>query len=233
MVGAAGDALGRVLRPERPAVAVGRGEFHPELLGGGRQPTDSEGEVAGPDPEPGDVPQPARRLATHPEGVGDVLTVGPRLHQAGGSHRRHAHRGAEPRQPRSGGDLAQRGTEFPTPPPPAVQQPVGRHPGPVLGPLVDVGLAHGQCRGDLVGERLGRTHGDQCLDVGPRQVRDLVGDRPAGRRCRRPPSRRIEAGHEGLDLLALGVQIPQDRAHVSHVSPPRGRPRRHPPTRTA
>ena len=62
---------------------------------------------------------------------------------------------------------------------------------------------------------------DQRDTVGPQQVRDLVGDGPAGcRRGRGPPLGR-QVGDQAVEFVAFGTQIRHDRArsgHAGHLS---------------
>ena len=99
-----GHVLGGVLRPPGPQLARRSDQLHAERLGRRRAVADEVGEVAGAHADVGDVPQPIARARGDAERVGDVLPVGPRLHEPGRAHGRRAHRRPEPRQLRPGGD---------------------------------------------------------------------------------------------------------------------------------
>jgi hypothetical protein len=58
----------------------------------------------------------------------------------------------------------------------------------------------------------GRLHGD-LVEV--REVTDLVGDGPAGRRGGLPPALLVEAGHEQPQRDRLGREVVGERVHVS------------------
>ena len=176
-----------------------------------------EREVPGAHPQMGDGLQPRRPLHGDSERVGDVDAVRPGLHQAGGGHRGPTHRWAEPVQFAAVGHGPQRGVQVGTGQPPGCQKFGRRQFGRLGGAVVDeggdrgLGSDHQGVERRLIGDR------EQRHPVGPPQVPDLMGDGPPrGRRHQRPLLGR-QWRDEGVERLALGVQIVDHRASQAHV----------------
>ncbi len=214
--GGASDALGGALVAVRPHLTGGRGQFHPELLGRRGQSVHPEGEVARPHPEPGHMPEPVGGWAHHTQGVGDVQPVGPGLHQPGRGHGGGGHGRAVPGETGTGRCAAQGPVEGGTPVAPGRQQLGGREYGALLRSLVH---ERAGCGERLLDQRLeGAGVGDrqQGRAVGPGEVRDLVGDGPAGRGGGQGPPLRAQLGHELVEFTALGTQVVDDGRRVGH-----------------
>jgi hypothetical protein len=96
----AGDAVGGVRRAPGPPAAAGRGQVDQDGLGGHGQAVHGVAVGQGTDTDMRDVPQAAGRRAIEAQGAGDVLAVGPRLHQPGRDRRRGAHGWSVPGQAR-------------------------------------------------------------------------------------------------------------------------------------
>ncbi len=222
--GRPGHRLRGVLGSPRPDVAVGSGQVDAELLGRHVQPVGGEGEVAGAYAEVGDVADPRRLLRLDPERLVHVEAVGPRLHEARGRHRGRRHRRAEPRQLLAVRHLGERGGQLLAARPPALQQ-VGVA-GDLEGARVDEavrvrdGGEHHLVPRGLALRRTG-PRGQRRDLVGPRQVGDLGGDVPPGRRGRRVPARVVEVGDERVEPVPLGGEVGEDGAeHIGHVGVP-------------
>lgn len=96
--------------------------------------------------------------------------------------------------------------------------------GAFVGALVDEGVGGGECFGDFVGEGVGVGDGEEGGPVGPGEVGDLVGDRPAGGGGVAGPVGVVEVGDELVEFLALVVQVVDDGGHgrrVGHGALPR------------
>ena len=193
--------------PHVHRIAGRAGQLHPERLGRRRLPVHGEGEVPGPHPEVGDGAQPGGRRRGQAERVADVDAVGPGLHEAGGRHRRGAHRWSVPRQRR-----ARRQGEPGPPAAPHVRCATARAglpaaPARRLCCGVHCG-AHvlGGSRRSAEPVRVGRRL--QRRVVGPGQVRHLVRDGPPRCRCGRPRHPASDqAGDRVVQRSALGGQV--------------------------
>ncbi|CAM5720455.1 hypothetical protein SMICM304S_01219 [Streptomyces microflavus] len=234
-VGALGDQEAEV--EERPGDALGGAlgavgdqltvqivlEFDAELgLGCGDAPY-RVGVVPGPHPDPCDVPQPGGRGAGGTEGVGDVLAVGPGLHQSGARHGRDAHRRPVPGDPGPGGGVPQHLVQpLPPVPPPGEQGVRGVGVDQGLRRLVDEGFGGGEGLGHLVAEPF-RLGGRQQRDlVGPGEVGDLVGDGPPLGGGPVGPPARLQHPYQDVEFVALLAQI-ITRCDIGHVRSPRDR----------
>ncbi|CAM5380925.1 hypothetical protein SBADM41S_01344 [Streptomyces badius] len=216
----AGDALAGAFGAVRDHFAARRVEFDAELLLGRGDPAYRVGVVPGPDADPGHMPEPGGRGPGHAQGVGDVLAVGPGLHEPGARHGRDAHRRPVPGDPGAvrgvAKDLVEPGPALP----PADEQGVrGMGGDQGVGRLVDEGVGGGQGLGHLVAEPVrlgGRQHRDL---VGPAEMGDLVGDGPPLRRGRSAPARGIQLPDQFVEFIALFAQIVDHGYDSGHVRP--------------
>ena len=174
----------------------------------------SVGDVAEPpgaDADVGHVAQAIGRSPLDPECVGDVLTVGPRLHQPSGDERAGAHRRAVPRHPALGVDrpgLRRRaaGDRSATRRAARHQRGCGRPATDGSGPSTTAREQELGVRGEAVG-------------VGQRQQRPLVEEPEVAQSGRRRSSRRrrrhrqVGTGDERVEVIVFGGQVVAQRVH--------------------
>ena len=112
--------------------------------------------------------------------------------------------------------------------PPARQQPLRRLPARPAAAASSTTRGQGRCRRRPPARReaLGVGGGEQRLVVGPGQVRDLVGDRPALGRGRGQPGGVLELGDHAVERVALGPQVGEQRGQqlVRSATPTSARP---------
>src|SRR5699024_7474424 len=91
-----GDPLFGVGRAEFPVLPLRSGQRDMERGTRRIQRMHAESEIAGTDSEPGNLPQPRSRLVRKPQCIGNILTMGPGLHQTCRGHRPGTRGGTEP-----------------------------------------------------------------------------------------------------------------------------------------
>ena len=170
----------------------------------------------------------------HADGVGDVLTVGPRLHQSGREERFRAHRRAVPFDPGVVGQGRRRIGQLPAPGPPVIEELCRRH-RPGLRQCCRIGLVRHQS-----GARPDRLSGDGSARHRrwrrPPPGRNRPGDRSGPVRPNRGSvsAAPIARGRSGLTYVVkiglLGQQVLAHRRNrnrrIAHaVDPSTARPR--------
>ncbi len=214
--GGAGDALRRGFGAVGPRSAGGCRQFDAELLGGRGEAVDGVGEVAGPHPDADHMPEPVRGCAHHTERVGDVLAVGPGLHEAAGGHGGGRHGWTKPGKARAGGCRAQGLLECGAPLPPSGEQLGGSEPGALVGALVHEGAGRRErLLGQLTEAALIRD-GEQRGPVRPVQMGDLMGDGPARRGGAPRPLLLAQPGGDAVELVAFLTQVVEDGRRLGH-----------------
>ena len=183
---------------------------------------DREREIACADADVGDGAQPRGRGPLHPDGVGDVEAVRPRLHQPGGGHRRGAHRRAEPEQLAAVGHRQQRVVQRVSGCAPVGKQIGGRRRGDLFRAAVDEPERIGRGRPEHLGEARPRRR-----PTAVRPGRSTADGRSGARRSTparawpRPSARRAgrRQGRRGQSLSARrSSTIGRRCRHAGHLS---------------
>ena len=152
------------------------------------------------------------------EGVGDVLTVRPRLHQPGRRHRGGAHRRPEPRElrPRRNVDRGRRRVAGRPSRHHASSSAGGRAAASAAASSTDA-AAPSSSSADGGGERVASVAARMGDLVGPAEMGDLVGDRPTRRRRRGPPLRRRSSSATRSSSTSLSAARSASRAATSAI----------------
>ena len=130
----------------------------------------------------------------------------------GGGHGRAVPREADvPAAPRA---APCRGRPVPPASAPAARRAGERRPPPPLRRRTS--RAQASAFSTSVVERLHVGHGEQGGAVGPGEVRDLVGDAPAGRGGREQPLFRAQLGDEVIEFVTLVTQVVEHGRRVCH-----------------
>ena len=143
--------------------------------------------------------------------IGDVLTVGPGLHQPRREARPRRHRRSVPRHASRRVEIGRCGEQACTTLPPHVEQLAGRHrPTERDRRLCTAVRRQPSC---IVGERRRIGERQQRAMVEAPEVRDLVAHGPPRRRRRRIPCGGIDRPHDAVEVVGLGTEVRAQRRH--------------------